>query len=211
MCNCKGNAVRGRLNAWFFRTFDRYLNSFTEERKKRLFENVSGVVAEIGPGTGANFRFLKPATRVYGIEPNPHMIPALTSTAETLGIQLEVIQSGAELIPLPDNSVDHVIGTLVLCTVENPCAVLREIRRVLKPGGSYAFVEHIADEAGGMRRRLQNLFHGIWHYLFEGCHTNRQTGRLIQAGRFSQVDTEYFTLKSPFYLVNTQVCGVAVK
>jgi len=138
------NPIRGRLNSWFFQTFDNYIHHLIADHKSRLFTDLPDRVVEIGAGVGANFRYLRRNTHVTAIEPNPHMLPGLKKQAAIYDMKLEVLQCSAQDIPLPDNSVDAAICTLVLCTVPGPTIALNEIRRILKPGGRFFFLEHIA-------------------------------------------------------------------
>jgi len=213
MCATSGshaNAVRGPLNALFFTVFDGYLNRLLSDRKSRLFTDLPDEVVELGAGIGANFRYLKPGTAVTAIEPNPHMHGGLRKTAHRFAIDLRIVASGAEAIDLPDNSVEAVICTLVLCTVDNPERVLAEVNRILKPGGRFMFLEHVAAPRGNWRRGLQNVLHRPWHFCFEGCNTNRETAGLIEAAGFQELDIEEYTMTGPFVPVNTQIAGVAV-
>lgn len=91
-------------------------------------------------------------SRLIAVEPNLAMHGALRRRAKATGITLDVISGGAESIPPPDESVDVKICTLVLCTMQDPHRVLAEVRRVLRPGGRFRFVEHVA--AAGSGRRL---------------------------------------------------------
>ena len=122
------------LNALFFTVFDGYLNRLLSSRKSKLFADLPDEVVELGAGVGANFRYLKPGTAVTAIEPNPHMHNGLRKRAGRFGIDLRIVASGAEAIDLPDDSVDAVICTLVLCTVDKPERVLAEVNRILRPG-----------------------------------------------------------------------------
>lgn len=205
------NAIRGRLNAWFFQAFDNYIHGLIEEHKLKLFSDLPDHILEVGSGVGANFRYLRKGTTVTAVEPNPHMLPGLEKQASTYEIELNVLQCSAQEIPLADNSIDAVICSLVLCTVPGPEDALREIRRILKPGGSFCFLEHVAAPVGSWRRRIQNLVHGPWHYLFEGCHTNRQTEEMILDAGFGSVELNRYVLGGPFIPVNAQISGVAVK
>lgn len=214
MCDSKSafdNAIRGRLNAWFFLAFDGYIHQLTARRKAALFADLPDHILEIGAGVGANFRYLRPSTHVTAVEPNPHMLPGLRKQAEAYGVSLEVLPCPAEDIPIPDSSVEAVICTLVLCTVPEPMAALSEIRRILKPGGRFLFLEHVAAPARSPSRRIQDLLHSPWRYLFEGCHTNRNTQKLIESVGFQTVDVDQYKLHSPFLPVNTQISGIAVE
>ena len=203
------NPIRGRLNAFFFRMMDGYINRLVGARKQALFAGHPGEIVEIGPGVGANFRYLTPGTRVIALEPNPRMHRSLRAAASRHGVSLDLLARSAEDTRLPDNSVDWVVCTLVLCTVDNPAATLSEIRRILRPGGRFVFVEHVAAPAGSWLRRLQELVRAPWQWLFEGCHTHRDTVGEIQRAGFSRVSVERETLSSPFVPVNVQVSGVA--
>ena len=203
------NAVRGPLNALFFTVFDGYINRLLASRKSQLFAGLPDEIVELGAGVGANFRYLNAGTAVTAIEPNPHMHGGLRRKAGRFGIDLRIVASGAEAIELPDDSVDAVICTLVLCTVENPSRVLAEVNRVLRPGGRFMFVEHVAAPEGHWRRGLQNVLHRPWRFCFEGCNTNRETADLIRAAGFRDLDIEEYKMSGPFVPVNTQIAGIA--
>lgn len=205
----KANAIRGPLNALFFTALDGYINRLAAEWKSRLFADLPTTVVELGAGVGANFRYIKKGSTVIAVEPNPHMHGGLQKRAQACGITLDLLSCGAEAIDLPDDSVDAVICTLVLCTVDDPVQVLREVRRILKPGGRFYFLEHVAAEEGSWRYRLQTILHRPWRYLFEGCNTNRKTGDYLRHAGFANVDLEAFKMRGPFIPVNTQIAGIA--
>jgi len=91
-----------------------------------------------------------------------------------------VVEARAERLPFPDDSFDTVVSTLVLCTVEDPTRTLSEVRRVLRPGGSLLFIEHVRAESPGLAR-AQNALHGPWFAIGHGCHCNRDTAAAIAA------------------------------
>lgn len=210
MCTHPSNAVRGPFNAWFLSTLDGFINRLLAERKTRLMAGLSGSIVEIGSGVGANLSFLRPGTRLIAVEPNPHMHARLSERAMQCGIHLEIAARSAEDTQLPSDSVDAVISTLVLCTVPDPVATLAEIRRILRPGGRFVFIEHVAAPAASPRRRLQTLLRGPWAYLFEGCTLDRQTAQLIRATGFRSAEIEHYVLRSPFIPVNSQISGVCL-
>ena len=210
MCVTAGNPIRGRLNAWFFDRMDSYINGLLADRKTHLFGQLAGTIVEIGPGVGANFSYLQRGTKLCAVEPNPHMHAALQRRAETYGIDLELLANGAEETDLPSGSVDAVLCSLVLCSVADPEAVLVEVARILKPGGRFVFIEHITSHESARLRLLQVIVKQPWRYLFEGCHTNRATDTLIQSAGFASVDIQYYTMKSPFLPVNSQICGTCI-
>jgi len=124
-------------------------------RKAALFANLEGTVLEIGPGTGANLSYYPQDIHWIGVEPNPFMHDYLREQAQTLGLTLDLRQGTAEDLGLADESVDAVVSTLVLCSVPEQARTLQEIRRVLRPGGRFLFVEHVAAPQGTWLRRVQ--------------------------------------------------------
>ncbi|MCW5879614.1 MAG: class I SAM-dependent methyltransferase [Anaerolineae bacterium] len=177
--------------------------------KRELFGALTGTVLEIGPGTGANLPYLPPDVRWIGIEPNPYMHPYLHEEAAQLGRTVEVRQGVAEELTAPDASVDAVVCTLVLCSVHDPAQVLREVRRVLRPGGRFVFIEHVAARRGTWQRRAQDLVQPLWTPVGEGCHPNRETWLTIEAAGFDQLDLVHFDIGVPF--VGPHIAGVGVK
>jgi ubiquinone/menaquinone biosynthesis C-methylase UbiE len=202
-----------RFNAWFFTAFDGYLNLAAKRHKQRAFEGLAApVVVEIGAGTGANLRHLAPGTHLIAVEPSRAMHGRLRQRCEASGVELTLIAGGAEEIPLPDGSVDEVIASLVLCTVQDPQQSLAEIRRILRPGGRFRFVEHVAAPRRGLRRAVQRALHRPWSYLFEGCDPARHTIDAVSRAGFTEVRTERKKLaRSLFWPVNTAAWGIAVR
>lgn len=201
--------VRGWLNAAFFRLVDGYVHRRIGERKEALFAGLPNQVVELGPGTGANLRYLRSGTHLIAIEPNPHMHPALARSAAARGVSLDVRPVGAETTGLPAASVDAVVCTLVLCTVPDPAAALAEVLRILRPGGRMLFVEHVAAPRGGALAWLQRLLRRPWRWAFEGCDLHRSTADLLHAAGFTSVELERYRLRSLFLPVNEQIAGTA--
>jgi len=106
--------------------------------------------------------------------------------ARELGLDVEFHQSSAEALPFPDASFDAVICTLVLCTVPDVPPALAEIRRVLKPEGTFRFIEHV--RAHGVHGRVQDLLTPVWRWFGAGCHLNRRTAESIAAAGFEIVE-----------------------
>ena len=204
------NPVRGRLNSAFFGLMAGYINRRLAGHKRRIFADLGGVVAEIGAGNGRNLRYLRPGTPMHAIEPNPYFHRRLKRTAAVHGIDLTIHPVPGEAIDLEDASVDAVICTWVLCTVHDPAQALREIHRILRPGGRFAFIEHVA-APGGAVRRVQRLVRRPWRWAFEGCHTDRDTAAAIHAAGFTSVEITEFRFRSSFVPVRTQIAGIAVR
>ena len=133
----------------------------------------------------------------------------LRAAAERRGVHLDLRARLAERTGLPDHSVDTVISSLVLCTVTDPAAVLAEVRRILRPGGTYRFVEHVAAPAGTPTRAIQRALRRPWAWTFEGCSCERDLAGLLRAAGFARVEIEPYRLHTPFISFNPQIAGVA--
>jgi ubiquinone/menaquinone biosynthesis C-methylase UbiE len=202
-----------RFNAWFFSAFDRYINVIARRHKQAAFAGIdSDVVVELGAGVGANLGYLPAGTRLIAIEPSLQMHERLQERAEQAGVDLELIAQGAETLPLEDAAYDEVICSLVLCTVADPDRVLAEVRRILRPGGRFRFVEHVAAPAWSPRRWLQGALRRPWKWLFEGCTLDRDTASRIRAAGFGDLELRREHLhRSLFVPVNTTIWGVATR
>ncbi len=178
--------------------------------KRRLLGDLTGHVVEVGPGTGTNFAFLPPGIRWTGFEPNVYMHPYLRRTLRAYPHIAADIRTGtAEQLDLPDASADAVITTLVLCSVTDQPRALAEIRRVLKPGGRFVFIEHVAAPPGSGLRRAQRLIKPVWRRLGDGCHPDRETWMAIQQAGFSMVEMERFS--APYPIASPHIAGYAIK
>mgnify|MGYP001812687207 FL=1 len=93
---------------------------------------------------------------------------------------------------MESESADLVISTLVLCSVLDPEQVVSEVKRVLRPGARFAFLEHVAAEPGTRLRRVQEAIHRPWHWLGEGCNLDRDTASTIENAGFSELELERF-------------------
>lgn len=163
---------RGKFDAAFLSVMDGYIGWHLRKHKERVFAGLSDTVVELGSGTGANLRYLH-GSRVVAIEPNPHMHRALRRNAERRSIDLEIRSVVGKEIDLPDRSANVVISSLVLCTVADPSQVVSEVRRILKPGRRYCYIEHVAAQEGTATRRVQHVVRRPWAWVFEGCSCER--------------------------------------
>lgn len=200
-----------KLIEWFFTWVDRYVHAKYGDKKRELLKNHPGTIVEIGAGYGANFRYLKPGTKVIAIEPNKAFNKLLKKRANSFGIKIDIYNQGAESIPFLDNeSVEMVFGSLVLCTVQNPAQSLSEIKRILKTGGRFAFIEHVEAEHHSLICKVQNFVKVPWKWFFDGCHVTRNTGFIIK-NMFDKTSLKPFKSKSIFVPVIPHIYGVAVK
>lgn len=182
---------------------------YYDKRKRKFFNTLHGDVLEIGPGAGPNLSYLPKTVRWTGIEPNPAMHPYLEQEAQRVGIPIRLRYDTADSIADPDNTYDAVICTLVLCSVSDPARTLAEIRRVLKPGGRFIFIEHVAAPPDTFRRHLQNWLKPLWKPLSDGCHPNRETWTYLQQAGFTTLHLDRFEV--PFPIITPHIGGYAVK
>lgn len=201
--------VRGRFNAAFFGLIAPYLEWHLRQHKQRTFTQLPREVVELGSGVGANLRFLPDGATLIAIEPNPYMHHRLRTAAERAGVHLELRLRPGEDTGLADNSVDAVISSLVLCTVDDPARVLAEVRRVLRPGGTFHFVEHVAAPADTPTRTVQRVLRRPWAWVFEGCSCERDLERVVRAAGFSRVVIDRYRLRTPFLPFNPHIAGIA--
>jgi SAM-dependent methyltransferase len=152
--------------------------------RKSLLERAAGRVVEVGAGTGLNVPLYPPMVReLILLEPEPAMRQRLERRVRRLDRQAGVVDASAEQLPLADQSVDTVVSTMVLCTVERPDRALAEIARVLRPGGQLLFIEHVRAESPALAWWQDRLL-GPWRRFACGCRCNRPTGELMRACGF---------------------------
>jgi SAM-dependent methyltransferase len=205
----KLHSARGPFNAAFFRLMDPVMESRLGPRKQRLFADLPRRVVEIGPGVGANLRYLPAGSTLVAIEPNRYMHAPLRAAAKRHGVQLDLRQTMAERTGLPDQSVDCVISSLVLCSVQDPVEVLAEVRQILRPGGTFRFVEHVVARNGSRTRTAQRLLRRPWAWTFEGCSCERDLEHYIRSAGFASVELERYRIHTPFVPFNTHIAGIA--
>jgi len=201
--------VRGPFNAVFFWLAGGMFDHLLGPHKRRLLADLPETVVELGSGVGANLRYLAPGSKLIAVEPNPAMHRRLRRAARRRGVHLDVRRVPAERTDLPDASAEVVVSSLVLCTVSDVEQVLAEVRRVLRPGGRFVFVEHVAAPDGTALRRLQRWVRAPWGWCFEGCSCERDLAGALRAAGFARVDVEAYRLRSPFLPFNPQIAGVA--
>lgn len=147
---------------------------------------------EIGVGSGLNLPLYEAATHVIGLEPSLSLLAMARDVAAGLGRSIELVEGVAEVIPLPDQSIDTVVSTWTMCSIPDLARALREMRRVLKPGGRLVFAEHGRSSDHAVVRWQDGLT-PIWKRIGGGCHLNRPIDQLIQGTgfRLEQIHTGY--------------------
>jgi SAM-dependent methyltransferase len=170
------------------RLYDPFLwwgeKSGLSKKRDRLLEYASGEVLEIGAGTGLNLaHYPAGLERLVVSEPEQHKAELLLKKAGELDLDAEFVRASAEALPFEDDSFDTVVATLVFCTVGEPEAAIAEVKRVLRPGGSWLLIEHIRSDRPAIGR-IQDRIARPWASVADGCQCNRRTIELIEAGGF---------------------------
>jgi SAM-dependent methyltransferase len=201
--------LRARLFAKAMSQSDDIHDALIAPYKRSLLADLHGDVLEIGPGAGPNLSYYAADVHWLGVEPNPYMHPYLRATAATQGRTIDVRTGYTEALPVDDQSMDAVVSTLVLCSVHDLNASLAEIRRVLKPGGKFVFIEHVAAPKGSGLRRVQNWVRPLWSFFADGCQPNREIWRHLEDARFARLEIEHFKVDIP--IAKPHIAGYAVK
>ena len=150
-------------------------------RRHELLTQARGRTLEIGSGTGLNLpHYPDDVDDLTLAEPDPSMRKRLQTAVRRNGRKARVIDAHAEQLPFADTSIDTVVSTLVLCTVDAPDLALREIARVLRPDGQLLFIEHVRSDSATLAR-WQDRLAGPWQRFAEGCRCNRATLELMDA------------------------------
>ncbi len=152
-----------------------------------------GTVLEIGVGSGLNLPFYGIGVEhLYGLDPSEELLAMAGKKARAIAFAIDFIPHGSEEIPLDDGSVDTVVMTWTLCSIPDPLKALKEIGRVIKPGGTLLFVEHgLAPEI--RVQAWQQRLNPLWSKVTGGCNLNRKMDQLIRTAGFdlAQLKTEY--------------------
>jgi len=154
-------------------------------RRRALVADARGRVVEIGAGTGLNVRHYPDSIdELVLTEPEPGMRRKLARRLHNVGRSAHIVDASALQLPFADASVDTVVSTLVLCTVPDPEGALREIARVLRPGGQLLFIEHIRSSSRFLAT-YQDMLLRPWRGFAGGCVCNRPTLELMHASGFT--------------------------
>ena len=161
--------------------------------RQRALAGLAGSVIEVGAGNGLNFPHYPPGVaRVLAVEPAPYLRGIAAQKAGSPGGVIEVRDGVAERLPAADGAFDAAVATLVLCSVADQGAALREIHRVVRPGGELRFIEHVRADTPGLRRVQRVLDATVWPALCGGCHVSRDTLSAIAGAGFTVTRSDAF-------------------
>ncbi|MFL6292830.1 MAG: class I SAM-dependent methyltransferase [Thermoanaerobaculia bacterium] len=168
-----------------------------EEVRSQYLGGAEGEVLEIGFGSGLNLPHLSSRVRkLYAVEPADAAWRIARAAIERAHFPVERTGRTAEAIPLPDGSVDEVISSFSLCTIPDAKKALAEARRVLRPGGTFRFVEHGRSDDPRISR-WQDRLDPIQRRLAGGCHLNREPDRLLREAGFRIETLDRFEVPGP--------------
>jgi ubiquinone/menaquinone biosynthesis C-methylase UbiE len=169
-----------------------------ERQRAKMVPMAKGKVLEIGMGSGLNLKHYnaEQVDMLWGLEPSAGMRRKAQANLDKSSIQVEWLDLPSESIPLDDNSVDTVVLTYTLCTIDDWRAALLEMKRVLKPDGQLVFSEHgqAPDESV---QKWQTRINPIWKKLAGGCNLNRDIPKLIESVGFKIDQLEQCYVKGP--------------
>jgi len=185
--------------------------------RAELLGGLSGRVIEVGAGTGLNLPYYPTALQHLVLtEPDAHMRRQLARKVASLPAlsparSVEVLDGSLDDLAQPAGAFDAVVATLVLCSVAQLDRALQEIRRVLKPGGQFVFLEHVAADHRPNRLKWQRRVEPVWKRLAAGCHLTRRTGEAIREAGFTMAELKRESMRKAWPLVRTTIRGIAVK
>src|SRR5262245_2305488 len=160
--------------------------------RERVAGAAEGRVLDVGIGSGLNLPLYGQAREVFGVDPSSRLLARAQDQAQHTRVPVHLLEGSAERIPLADRSMDTVVMTWTGCSIPDIRAALREMRRVLTPGGRLLFVEH--GRAPEPRvARWQERLDPFWVRFSGGCHLSRKIDDLLsEAGfRIEEVKTRY--------------------
>jgi ubiquinone/menaquinone biosynthesis C-methylase UbiE len=191
-------------DSWYDRHLLPYFIDFAcgikpiRRQRQKVVPHAHGRVLEVGIGTGLNLAYYDKARieKLVGVDPAQQMHRLARKRMARAGLAVEIVGLSAEQLPLPDASFDTVVMTYTLCSIPDPIPAVREMRRVLKPGGKLLFCEHgLAPDENV--RRWQKRLNPMWGRIGGGCRLDRDIPELLRAGGFAVPGLQTMYLPGP--------------
>src|SRR5512141_344181 len=184
-----------------------------QQWRRELLSDLKGDVLEVGAGTGRNIPFYpRTLSRLVLSEPDEHMRHKLNEKVRAANLdRVEVSDASLDNLTLRAGSFDAVVGTLVLCSVPGLDHALLELHRVLKPGGRFVLLEHVAAEDRPRRLKWQYIAEPFWKRIAGNCHLTRRTADAIAAAGFTVTDLKRESMRKAWPLVRPTIRGSAIK
>lgn len=204
------------INRPFFARMYERCSRTAEERgegalRRELLDTIAGEVIEVGCGNGLNFSYYPSSVgRVLAVEPEPNLRASALQAAVAAPAPIEVVEGMAERLPAADSSFDAAVVSLVLCSVAEQSAALKEINRVLRPSGELRFYEHVVSNRPVMRALQRFGDATFWPKIAGGCHAARDTLAAIEQAGFEVEQVRRFPFKGSAVLPSVpHILGVA--
>jgi ubiquinone/menaquinone biosynthesis C-methylase UbiE len=194
---------QSRFARYLERREQRSPDPLAREIRGRVLEGLTGDVIEVGAGDGRSFEHYPPQVRrLLAVEPDPTARASAAQRAQAATFPIEIVEGDAGALPAGDASFDAAVVMGLLCSVPDPAAALRELLRVLKPGGEFRFWEHVRSgnvAFRGVQRAVDRIF---WTRALGGCETTRDTVAEIRASGF-ELDRLAHGFHSPSFVTIT--------
>jgi ubiquinone/menaquinone biosynthesis C-methylase UbiE len=172
-------------------------NKDVKELRKQMLPAAKGIVLEIGVGSALNLPYYSTnVTHLYGIDASPELLQMARRKTDGRPFPITLLNQSAKKVPLEDRSVDTVVMTWVLCSIAEELAALREMKRVLKPGGRLIFLEHGLAPAPKIQS-WQNRLTPVWKRIGGGCFLNKKIDELISRAGFAITELHSFYMPGP--------------
>jgi len=194
----------------FFYDYSMDSKKINEGRKSILNKITEEEILEIGFGTGINLKFYpQNVKKIIGVDTNKGMLQQAHKKINGK-IEIELINQSSESLPFPDNSINAIVSTYTLCSIKEIISALKEIYRVLKPGGKYYFLEHgLADNP--KTQKWQHKLNPLQNIWADGCNLNRDMKSLIEKAGFNIIEMKNYYMKRDPKIVGYMYEGIAVK
>ncbi|OGU82627.1 MAG: ubiquinone biosynthesis methyltransferase UbiE [Ignavibacteria bacterium RBG_16_35_7] len=182
-----------------------------EGRKSLLSKITEEEILEIGFGTGINLKYYpRNVKKIIGVDANNGMIQQAQKKISNGRIEIELINQSSEALLFPDNTINAVVSAYTLCSIKDIHTALKEINRVLKPGGKYYFLEHgLADNL--KTQKWQHRLNPIQNFWSDGCNLNRNIKSLIIEAGFNVFELKNYYIKRDPKIVGYMYEGIAIK
>lgn len=201
------------MSKWYDKVLASAEEKCLRDWRQALLAGISGDVLELGCGTGANLEYYPPELNCLLLaEPDRNMLNQLSKRLTYYPqLNTKLLDYDGKRFDLADNSVDAVISTLVLCTVDHPNDILSEIHRVLKPSGKFIFIEHVIAKDNPARLKWQYRLEPIWKIVACGCHLTRDTEKSIESAGFRYEHIARGSMRGVPPFVRPSIHGIALK
>jgi len=182
-----------------------------QKQRRAVLQAVDGKILEIGFGSGLNLpHYPESVKQLVSIDPNPGMgrYTAKQIAASNIAVERQVLSG--ESLPMLDDSFDTVVSTWTLCSIQDIESALLEVKRILKPGGQFIFLEHGLSPDKNVSR-WQHRLNGLQRTIGDGCNLNRDMRQLVGDTGFSQLNIENYYFPNTPRFIGYMYRGLAIK